>query len=333
MALVLVIEDDEWVADLLSTSIREAGYELALAATAERGLELAIARTPDCIVCDVDLPDNDGYWVARNVRTHPSRVSVTPFLFLSAYDDEEARLKGFHVGADVYITKPFRVDELIAQVEALVHMAERLRVRRDSMLSSAPAAPTTIEGDISQMSIATVLTILELERRSGMMEVISKKRRAVLEIASGAVVQGMVGGTQVSALVALRTMLGWNVGRFFFNATTPREPTPREPPGSRKRIGALLMEALRLQDEAARSELELPPSRAPAFEHKLAGPSLGGPPSTPANFAPPSTHRPEFVRSAPPSSGAEELADWEIASVPPSFPLSSHGAPPPGKKS
>ena len=133
---------------------------------------------------------------------------------------------------------------------------------------------TAIEGDLSQMSIATVLTVLEMERRTGIFEVVSKKRRAQLEIAGGAVVQGMVGGTRVSALTTLRTMLGWTVGRFSF------APLPtREPPTTRKSISAFLLEATRLEDEAMRDELEmLPPSRRSSGQ-RLSAPMLGGPPS------------------------------------------------------
>src|SRR5262245_17911608 len=95
--LVLVIEDDEWVSRLLSAAIRDAGYEVVVCGTDKKGLETAVEVEPDCIVCDVDLPDKDGYYVARNVRTQQSRVSVTPFLFLSGLDDQESRLEGFHV--------------------------------------------------------------------------------------------------------------------------------------------------------------------------------------------------------------------------------------------
>jgi hypothetical protein len=119
-----------------------------------------------------------------------------------------------------------------------------------------------------------VLTVLEMERRTGIFEVVSKKRRAQLEIAGGAVVQGMVGGTRVSALTTLRTMLGWTVGRFSF------APLPtREPPTTRKSISAFLLEATRLEDEAMRDELEmLPPSRRSSGQ-RLSAPMLGGPPS------------------------------------------------------
>src|SRR5262245_59644262 len=249
--LVLVIEDDEWVSRLLAGAIRDAGYDVAVHGTAQTGLEAACSLQPDCIICDVDLPDHDGYWVARNVRTQSTRVSVTPFLFLSGLDDQASRLEGFHVGADVYMTKPFRVDEVVAQVGALVQMATRLRQRRDSFRTSPPpgAEATAIEGDLSQMSIATVLTVLEMERRTGVFEVASKRRRAKLELAEGFVVSGTVADRPVSALDAVRTMLAWSEGRFSFS------PLPhREAPDSQRSIGALLLEAVRLEDEDARNE-------------------------------------------------------------------------------
>jgi DNA-binding response OmpR family regulator len=310
--LVLVIEDDEWVSRLLQSAIREAGYDVIVCATAGLGLETAFEQKPDCIICDVDLPDSDGYSVARSVRTHASRVSVTPFLFLSGLDDEQSRLEGFHVGADVYMTKPFRVDEVVAQVDALVQMATRLRARRDSMLSMPPGAhATAIEGDLGQMSIATVLTVLEMERRTGTFEVSSKKRKAQIDIARGCVVDGAVGGTRVSALAALRTMLGWNVGRFSFTPSAHREPPSTSMKTS---LGAFLIEAMRLADEETRAELELPPSRRRPQEPRLVAPALGGPASSPADFAPASSHTPEFMKQQ--AELAEtldpELADWEI---------------------
>jgi two-component system, OmpR family, response regulator len=327
--VVLVIEDDEWVGRLLSTAVHEAGYEVVLCDTAEAGLSSACASEPECIVCDIDLPDHDGYWVARNLRTHPSRASVTPFLFLSALDDQESRLEGFHVGADVYMTKPFRVTEVVGQIGALVQMASRLRQRRDSLLSiPAAAEQTAIEGDLSQMSIATVLTVLEMERRSGVFEVSSKKRRAQLDIASGCILHGTVGGTRVSALAALRTMLTWKLGRFAFT------PGPRSEPTEKKSIAAYLLEATRLEDESARAELQLPPSRRRS-EPRISTTALGGPASTPDDVAPPSSRaptqrRPRRGASVVPSKaeGAASISNapesieliWDLDSAPSSSP-------------
>ncbi|WP_437598100.1 response regulator [Sorangium sp. So ce590] len=326
--VVLVIEDEEYVADLLATAIREAGYEIIYCATAEAGLSTACTLEPECIVCDVGLPDHDGYWVARNVRTQPSRVSVTPFLFLSALDDQQSRLEGFHVGADVYMTKPFRVGDVVAQIGALVQMASRLRQRRDSLMSiPASVDQTAIEGDLSQMSIATVLTVLEMERRSGVFEVSSKKRRAQLDIAEGCIVQGTVGGTRVSALGALRTMLAWKVGRFAFI------PGSHPVPSERKSIAAYLLEATRLEDESTRVDLQLPPSRRRP-EPRIATTALGGPSSLLDDVAPPSSRAPleERLRRGPgatPRKAADSVLT--ISDVPPSIELSFElEAAPPG---
>ncbi|MDC3953812.1 response regulator [Polyangium jinanense] len=284
--LVLVIEDDEWVSSLLSGAIRDAGYDVIVCNTAQAGLDTACDREPDCIICDIDLPDNDGYWVARNVRTQPSRVSVTPFLFLSALDDQEARLEGFHVGADAYMTKPFRVDEVVAQVGALVQMAWRLRQRRNSLVSVPPSSATettAIQGDLSQMSIATVLTVLELERRTGIVEVISKKRKVQLDVASGFIVTGTIGGTTTDAITILRNILGWKVGRFSFVPQPDRPPT-----GSAQPIGHLLLEAVRLEDESIHNG-EQPRSSSNAPSTRLSAPAMGGPPSRRTDLGPPSS--------------------------------------------
>ncbi len=304
--LVLVIEDDEWVSSLLSGAIRDAGYDVLVCNTAQAGLDTACEREPDCIICDIDLPDHDGYWFARNVRTQPSRVSVTPFLFLSALDDQEARLEGFHVGADAYMTKPFRVDEVVAQVGALVQMASRLRKRRDSLVSIPPSSAvetTAIQGDLSQMSIATVLTVLELERRTGLVEVVSKKRKVQLEVASGFITSGTIGGTSSDAITILRTILVWKVGRFSF------VPQPDRPPsGNAQPIGHLLLEAVRLEDESIHNG-EQPRSSRGAPSTRLSAPSMGGPPSRHGDLGPPSSRAfSEPAKPAPRRAPAVEQA-------------------------
>ncbi|EYF04425.1 two component transcriptional regulator, winged helix family [Chondromyces apiculatus DSM 436] len=322
-----MIEDDEWVARLLNTAIREAGYEVAVRDTAESGLAAACTLEPEAIVCDIDLPDHDGYWVARGVRMHPSRVSVTPFLFLSSLDDQESRLQGFHVGADVYMTKPFRVGEVVAQIGALVQMASRLRHRRESLLSIPPAAEQmAIEGDLGQLSVATVLTVLEMERRTGIFEVTSKKRRARIELAEGAIARGTVGAVEVTPLAALRSILSWKVGRFSFL------PVDVAPPSERRSVAAYLLEATRLEDESGRPELDLPPSRRRP-ELKLATTALGGPPPSPEDYSPPSSRalrpNPAVVISGENPPSFELMLDLD--SVPPSGPASSgrRGGPPP----
>ena len=71
--LVLVIEDDEWVSRLLQSAIREAGYDAVVCSTAKAGLEAAFSQHPDCIVCDIDLPDDDGFQTWSHLRIEGSQ--------------------------------------------------------------------------------------------------------------------------------------------------------------------------------------------------------------------------------------------------------------------
>ena len=317
--LVLVIEGDESTANRLAAAIRAADYEVVVANTARAGLDVAIEIKPDCVVCQVELPDEDGYWVAQNIRTHASAVAVTPFLFLSTFDDPEARLEGFNVGADVYMTQPFEMEEVVAQVDALVKLASRLRQRRDSMLSLPPEqqyGSTAIEGDVRHMSIATVLSVLGMERRTGVFEVVSKKRRAQIEIAGGYVVHGTIGGTRVSALAAMRVMLSWKVGRFSFTPLPPCDPPP-----SLRTVQGLLLDAAKAEDEESANSV-------PSFG-SLSLSSFGGPPSRPDDTGPPSSRAtsggfsrardsqvpPSIAFDLLPSRRPEELPAAEVAAA------------------
>jgi CheY-like chemotaxis protein len=246
--LVLVIDDDEWVGRLLSVAMREAGYEVLMSESASDGFFKAVESQPACIVCDVDLPDQNGFWVARRIRSHPSRVSMAPFVFLSGMDDRDSRLEGFQVGADAYISKPFRIDEVVAQVEALIQMAQRIQRKQQAILSAPPVSVAAMSGNLAHLSIATVLTLIDLERRSGRLDVFSKTHRADVEIVTGGVVASQLDGSDIAPLALLRAMLGWEVGRFEFHPSDASE-MPDEAP----LLNGLLMEAARLEDEA-RSE-------------------------------------------------------------------------------
>jgi DNA-binding response OmpR family regulator len=247
---VLIIEQDEWESTLLAKFLGEAGYEVHLASEARAGFDAVRALEPDCILCDVALPDIDGFWVARRVRTESSPVATTPFLFLTNAADIESRLQGLNVGADLYLTRPFHDEEVVAQVGALIDMAKRLKKQRESFTSvgpvSAPGAAFT--GDIAQMSVATVLTLLELERRSGHLKVRSDSGKiAVLVLQHGTVSGATLDDQPVEPTPLLREALRWKRGSFSF-----RSAEIASPDGPRQTIGGLLIEAMRLEDEARR---------------------------------------------------------------------------------
>jgi DNA-binding response OmpR family regulator len=250
---VLIIEADEWLAALLGKFLGDAGYEVELATGAKQGFDQVRAHPPDCILCDVNLPDIDGFWVARRVRTEPSAVATTPFLFLTDADDTESRLQGLHVGADLYLTKPFRNEEVVAQVGALIEMANRLRKQRESFSSDGPASHrgSAFQGDVAQLSLSTVLTLLELERRTGRLKVAAEDgRRGEIELVDGKFAGAKVDGVEGEPTELLRELLRWKRGNFAFKPDAER---PGAEP-ARQSLTGLLLEATRLEDEARRED-------------------------------------------------------------------------------
>lgn len=248
---MLIIEADEWVAVLLKKFLADAGFSVDLATGAKEGFDKVRALTPDCILCDVNLPDIDGFWVARRVRTEPSAVSTTPFLFLTDADDLESRLQGLHVGADLYVTKPFRNEEVVAQVGALIEMAKRLRKLHEGFSSEPPShRGSAFKGDIAQMALSSVLSLLELERRTGRLKVARDDgRRGEIELAEGKFAGVVVEGVKGVPTELLRELLRWKKGKFAFKP----DPKKQTAPGfTRRSLTELLLEASRLEDESRR---------------------------------------------------------------------------------
>ena len=114
---ILVVEDDEEIAQVLQRSLRLEGYEVKLAGDGVRGLDEAHAFLPDIIVLDLGLPRLDGIDVARRLRDDGDD---TPILMLTARDALESRVEGLDVGADDYLVKPFERQELLARMRALL---------------------------------------------------------------------------------------------------------------------------------------------------------------------------------------------------------------------
>ena len=246
---MLIIESDEWLSALLVKHLTTEGFECDVAITARDGFAKARLESPDCIICDVQLPDIDGFWVARRVRGESSRLGKTPFAFLTKEDNHELRLQGLAFGADVFLSPPFRHEEVVAQVSALVGMAARLREKRGDGASGRPSTGVAaLRGDLAQLSVATLLTMLEMERRNGRLRVISPDGgEAVFTLVEGTLASSDSSGRHSDPVSLLRRAVIWERGSFAF------EPTARDPKAERGgSVGPLLLEAMRLNDESSR---------------------------------------------------------------------------------
>ncbi len=113
---VLVVDDDEDIRQLIGRSLANRGYEVALAASGEDGIASALADRPDVIILDVEMPGMDGIQTCQELR----RTLYVPIIFLSVRSDETDIVLGLGVGADNYLTKPFKIPELLAHVDAAI---------------------------------------------------------------------------------------------------------------------------------------------------------------------------------------------------------------------
>jgi two-component system, OmpR family, response regulator len=116
-ARLLVVEDDPNILELLSASLRFAGFAVTSASSGAEAVTAAGDHRPDLIVLDVMLPDLDGFEVVRKLRAGGSR---TPVVFLTARDATEDKIRGLTLGGDDYVTKPFSLEELTARIRAVL---------------------------------------------------------------------------------------------------------------------------------------------------------------------------------------------------------------------
>ncbi len=116
-ALVLVVDDEEMVNELLVAALQFHGFAVCSAANGTDAMRLVEKERPNIVILDVNLPDFDGFEVCRRMRAYGHE---TPVIFLTARNESSAMQVGFEQGGDDYLTKPFRVDELVLRIRAIL---------------------------------------------------------------------------------------------------------------------------------------------------------------------------------------------------------------------
>lgn len=120
LSKILIVDDETDLVSLLEKHLNKRGHKVLTAYDGQRGIELA-RENPDLIILDIMMPKIDGFEVCRAIRNSVS----CPILFLSARQSEIDKIKGFSLGGDDYITKPFGIRELMARIEANLRREER----------------------------------------------------------------------------------------------------------------------------------------------------------------------------------------------------------------
>jgi DNA-binding NarL/FixJ family response regulator len=129
MKKILVIEDEPEMRRNIATLLRYHDYEPVVAEDGRGGIEAARRQRPDLILCDVMMPEIDGYGVLQALQTDPSLAGI-PFIFLTAKGEKDDLRSGMNLGADDYLTKPIANADLVQAIEARLRRAEQ-RLKRE----------------------------------------------------------------------------------------------------------------------------------------------------------------------------------------------------------
>ncbi len=148
MKKILLLDDDKTLQTVLTRYLEKRGYSVQVVNSGIQGLKLFAQDPPDLVVSDIMMPGMDGLEFCRRLRaTRPGQL--VPFIFLTAKKDLEDRVKGHHMGADDYITKPFEPLELLAKIESQLERSRRIHSEMIRLIQQGSeeetAVPSTAE--------------------------------------------------------------------------------------------------------------------------------------------------------------------------------------------
>ncbi|MEZ4449835.1 MAG: response regulator [Nannocystaceae bacterium] len=250
-AKILVVDDDVLIREVIFATLEPQGHQLDAASDGEAAIERAIEAPPDLVISDVMMPGMDGWALVRRVRAHP-RLGFVPFIFLSALSTVDDVLKGFRLGADDYLPKPFTRDALIERVTHALERRQSLEsAARDVLSPQADAA--ALRGSLAEVGLSSLLVLLEIDKKSGALDLRGDRGEACrLHLRQGRVYQARFArGPRLLDAEAVYYLLSWSRGTFEFRAADgPLDDT----------IGTsttgLLMEAARRADEEMADEVD-----------------------------------------------------------------------------
>jgi CheY-like chemotaxis protein len=240
---LLLADDNPLIRDLVLKAL-EPVCEVVLAADGADALLKVIDEPPDVILCDYKMPGLDGRQLFEKLRGRQSTRHI-PFLFMASRTDIEERLRPLVDGVEEFITKPFLVKDLVRITKKVV---DRLHLEK---LQTKASRPGVIQGRLEEMSMIDLMQSLEMGQKSCRLVVQNGPEKGELYFASGQCRDAKSGDVEGDGAV-YRVVL-WTEGAFEidFNAAnaSTRTTTTRNTTG-------LLMEAMRLMDEASRDEVE-----------------------------------------------------------------------------
>ena len=164
---ILIIDDDSTLRELLTDYLKQAGYRVVAAGDGQRGLNLALSEHPDLVILDLMMPGMDGWEVCRSLRYE----SAIPIIMLTAKSEELDKLRGFRLGVDDFVTKPFSFAEIVARVGAVIaranqHSSPSHYVRSDDLVIDFDQHRVTATGQVIDLTPTEYRLLEALARQS-----------------------------------------------------------------------------------------------------------------------------------------------------------------------
>jgi DNA-binding response OmpR family regulator len=232
----IVVGDPETrLLERLSTALDTAGFSVATATNGMEAIGACLSKTPDVVLIERHMPVVDGLHVLQEMGRHAELASV-PVMIMSEDASDLARLQAVQLGAMDFIPKPFTVLEVI------------IRARRWARASQRDTERVVLRGALTEVALASLLTMFENERKTGQLAVTRDQSVAWIDFVEGKIVRARSSSNDSDSRAVLMDVLDWQAGYFELSAGTPAVSHP-ELQGS---ITHLLLEHARLRDEATR---------------------------------------------------------------------------------
>jgi CheY-like chemotaxis protein len=232
---VVIAEPSGPLLERIAIALGQAGYTVDAFEDGQEAYAACVHAAPHAVIAALEMPGLDGWSLFRMMAAHP-RLDHVPVIFTADDQSDMTRLQAYRLGVRDYITRPFIEEELVIRLGRIVGADPR-----------AHGESTMLSGSISEISLPTLLSLLDFERKSGILLLLDDRHAARVFVAEGRIVKVEAGDAGVAPVARLMSVLDWNSGSFEF--------TSCEVVGSDE-IGlgttALLLEHARLRDEAGR---------------------------------------------------------------------------------